>query len=130
MDMSSLIPFCRTVVQHSIEIAIYMGFSEIYLLGCDGTIIYGIIDELRGIEVGGTHADDDKDGVYASIFKQMANNMKMDDIFYAQYCIFNDYRGLFEYCKNRKIKLYNCTEPTIINTLPFKKLSSVIKNEK
>ena len=38
------IPSFTTVVQYCIIVAIYMGFNEIYLLGCDSTGIVATIN--------------------------------------------------------------------------------------
>ncbi len=44
-DMCKLIPWFPTVVQYAVFFAIYMGFSEIYLLGCECTGILNYIKE-------------------------------------------------------------------------------------
>ena len=43
-ELSSWIPAWRNVIQYAIVTAIYMGFKDIYLLGCNATCIIPILD--------------------------------------------------------------------------------------
>ncbi len=59
LDIAFEIPAWRNVVQYAIEVAIYMGFKEIYLLGCDGTCIMPILDYMLEQDISPMHAYED-----------------------------------------------------------------------
>lgn len=122
-------PICgyTTVVQYAIIIAMYMGFDEIYLLGCDTTNIISMINSALDIYSMDTHAYDNDD--VNERYKELLKHWNMTDVFYDQYVLFNGYKLLAEECKKRKIKLINCSEKTLINEIERMPLMEVLKNE-
>ena len=64
-DFTKIIPGFNTVVQYAVAMAIYMGVSEIYLLGCDST---GIISTINA------YMDEDSNEAYA--YNVTANEQK------------------------------------------------------
>lgn len=128
IDLMNTIPSFNTVVQYAIAIAIYMGFKEIYLLGCDGTIIKAVIDTLMNAKMYAIHAYDDNDGLQENAYKQLLNNYKMDYVLYDQYTVFYAYRLLNKYCKAKKIKLVNLCETSLIDSLPKENLNDILNH--
>lgn len=126
IDMQYNIPTFRTVVQYAIVIALYMGFKEIYLLGCDGTIVVYTLNERIGGELEDIHAYKN-DAMQRSATKQINENIPMDVLLYDQYCIFNDYKGLADECKQRGTKLCNLTEPSLVNYVQKGKLDQILR---
>lgn len=112
----------RSVVQYAVVIAIYMGYKEIYLLGCDGTNICAVIDAVLDRTSTEYHAY--KDDSVKLEFKK--NPLPMEYNFYAQSRAFMLWRRLGEYAKANEIILKNCTETTLIDCIDRIRLEEVI----
>ena len=123
-DLAKTLSSYSTVVQYAISIAIYMGFKEIYLLGCDSTNVVSMINAAMNIKSEGMHAykNDDVNERYQELLKQWS----MADVFYDQYLLFEGYKTLKKECDNRGIKLVNCSTKTLINELPRADLLSIL----
>ena len=123
-DLSRAISPYSTVVQYAVSIAVYMGFKEIYLLGCDSTNIVSIINSAMNIRSENMHAykNDDVNERY----KELLNHWSMSDVFYDQYVLFEGYKTLKDECDKRGVKLINCSSKTLINELPRKSLTEVL----
>lgn len=126
IDYSKIIPGFSTVVQYCITMAIYMGFSEVYLLGCDNTGIINNINSALKQDVEHYAYD-----ISSNEQKRMENVMS-DQTIYAYAASFSnvlrDYIQLYKYCNKHAIVLRNCTEQSAIDTIPKVKLSDVLKN--
>jgi hypothetical protein len=126
IDYTKHTPAFRNVVQYTITLAIYMGFKEIYLLGCDTTAIRHWIDKERTLNVTDLHSyKDEKEDEKA--VSNIVEKWKMKDILYDQYILFRDYDILYQYCKDRKISLVNLTEGGLLDSIPRKVLTDIIK---
>lgn len=123
-DLTKPITSFSTVVQYAILIAIYMGFKEIYLLGCDSTNIISLLNCAMDISNTNMHAYD-KDDVDER-YKELLKHWTMTEVFYDQYKLFLGYKTLFDECNKRNIKLVNCSSQTIINEIPRVKLEEVL----
>lgn len=124
-DLSRAISAYSTVVQYAAVIAIYMGFKEIYLLGCDSTNIVSLLNCAMSIRNEGMHAyqKDDVNERYTELLKHWS----MTDAFYDQYILFEGYKTLKDECDKRNIKIVNCSSKTIINELPRANLLDVLR---
>lgn len=113
-----------TVVQYAIGIALYMGYSEIYLLGCEATGLLNFINSYLKKEI--------KDYAYhisESESRRMLDVTKEYDMEHEFACwgtVFHQYKLLNSYCFNRGVKLINCTPESIIDSLEFMELSEVL----
>lgn len=124
IDFCKGIPGFHTVVDYGIALAIYMGASEIYLLGCDCT---GIVNTIKSFQ-------DDVTSEYAyeiteeekKRMKKMQDANLLENHFYSWYKTFQQYRYLYEYCSKRNIKLINCTKGGILQELPRVKYEDVV----
>lgn len=114
-DLCKHVPGFCNVVQFAIEIAIYMGFKEIYLLGCDMTG-YEQISVLAGKEVE-LHAYEMSENEKKAI-KNTHAQINPEQFFEGFYKMFADYRRLYEYSKQREIHLYNATQGGVLDSLP------------
>ena len=123
-DLSKAISLYTTVVQYAISIAIYMGFKEIYLLGCDSTNIVSAINSAMNIKSEGMHAykNDDVNERY----KELLNHWSMTELFYDQYYLFEGYQTLKEECDKRGVKILNCSSKTLINEIPRITLDQIV----
>lgn len=114
-----------TVVQYAISIALYMGYSEIYLLGCETTGLLNTINNYLHRDI--------KDYAYdisKNESKRMLGMMKeydMEHEFKSWGIVFHQYKLLNRYCIDRGVKLINCTPESIIDSLEYIELSKVLK---
>lgn len=121
----------ETVVQYAMAMAIYMGFSEIYLLGCDTTFVVGIIESLLGQEVTTYSYTVSKNE--SKFIKNMTIQREQGGVespFLSCARMLHLYRELLRYCNNRNIKLVNCSSKTIIDSIPREPLNEVLKRKK
>ena len=131
-NYSERIDFCRytpgfgTVVQNCITMAIYMGFGEIYLLGCDNT---GIMVTLKTA----LQSNDENDYAYElsrneiKRMSSMVSKGSIEDYATSYANTLRDYRILREYCDTKRIKLVNCSSTTVIDSIPRMRLEDVFK---
>lgn len=126
IDIGARITGFYTVVQYAIVAAIYMGFKEIYLLGCDSTGILSTINAALDIEIKNDHAYQDEDQEDSQ--KQLIRNLGMTYLFFSNYKLFVGYDKLNYACwKLLNIKLINCSAQTIITSIPRMHLADVLK---
>lgn len=124
-DFTGILPVLSTVVHYGIALAVYMGCSEIYLLGCDCTSIITHIETLEGKTISGYCYDVDE-----TEKKRMQNMHEFDDnqsTFQGMAEQFRGYKILKEYCEQRGIKLKNSSAGGILNELERIPLEEVLE---
>lgn len=89
-----------TVTYSAIQLAIYMGFKEIYLLGCDTST--------------GGHFD-----------KKIGHNTEVKAVWYFAMA----YEVAKEYAEKKSVRIYNATRGGMLETFPRVDLNEVLKNE-
>jgi hypothetical protein len=126
IDFTKFIPGTGTVVLIGIFLAMYMGFGEIYLLGCDTTSIVTTIKSAM-------QSNDDSDYAYSlteNEKKRMQGLLKrnrLEDYVLAYYNSLREFRITKELCDKKGIKLINCSQTTVVDSLPRMRFESVIK---
>lgn len=125
IDFSGIIPGMNTVVQYAIMLGIYMGCTEIYLLGCDCTGILSYIETKT--DSGNFEYAYDISQAEAERMKAMLGGVSCEQTFYGWAKIFEGYRLLGEYCKQKGVQLINLTNGGILDCLPRKKFENVVK---
>lgn len=121
IDFTKYIPACSTVVHYAILFAIYMGCTEIVLLGCECSIIVSDIDYYLKGESEGNYA-------YKSSQEEIKRKQKirakhlMEDTFKGNYHVFRGYRILKEYCAKEKISIWNATPGGLLDCVPRKNI--------
>lgn len=129
IDYTKQVPRFGTVVQWCITMAIYMGFSEIYLLGCDNT---GLVTTIKSA----MKSNDENDYAYEVTenekkrMESLLGKQSLEVYVRAYLSTLIDYKSLFEYCKKRNIKLINCSSTTVIDSIPRDSLTNVLRKEK
>ena len=126
IDFSKFVPNLHTVVHYAIAMAIYMGFSEIYLLGCDCTNVITAVN---------TRLNDGNGAEYAyTITENEKNRMKsrnatinLEDELRSFSEVFRAYRIFGEYASKKGIKLVNCTNGGLLDCLPREKYEYVVE---
>lgn len=124
VDFSLPVSGCATVVQYAVELAIFMGFSEIYLLGCDMTGIITTIEAKENQELEGTYSYSLSESEKKRI-KNVVSNVSMESQFMGWGRMFAGYRALKEYCDNNGILLANATLGGVLDNLPRVDLDSL-----
>ncbi|WP_455615318.1 6-hydroxymethylpterin diphosphokinase MptE-like protein [Eisenbergiella sp.] len=129
LDLTKTIPTFCTVTQFAIAIAVYMGFHEIILLGCDMTGYKEVEQFATGNFVDGSHVyTENKEDMQKALHKD--RNCEQWFNGFAQ--MFTDYRRMFEYCNRRDISLINATDGGVLDSIPrvnYMELFSGEKNE-
>lgn len=127
-DCSGLMPAFQNIVQYAISMAIYMGFKEIYMLGCDSTGIITKINSKLNESIEECYAYDlgKQDQKYVN---SLLNYFTIEEQFSGWARTFHLYKELEAYCTRRNIKLVNCSTRTIIEDIPRKPLIEIIKRK-
>lgn len=121
-------PAFQTVVQWAVGMAVYMGFSEIYLLGCDTTVIVGTIQSYLEKD-NAAYAYELTENERKRL-KKMTSVYDMENAFIGWGRVLHVYKELYKYCGKRNIKLINLSGETIIDSIPRMRYEAVIKENK
>ncbi len=125
IDFARFIPNLHTVVHYAIALAIFMGFSEIYLLGCDCTNIITAVNtrlyEGDGAEYAYNITKNEK-----ARMRQRNSMIRMEDELRSFSEVFRAYRILYEYAKKRNIRMVNCTAGGLLDSVPRQRYEEVM----
>lgn len=112
-DLTKNLSITLNVVSASIQAAIFMGFKEIYLLGCDYTYFCSLSN---------LHCYDDKD--------ELSSLPKYNLSFYLKYYhLTTEFHYLIaKLAKKNGIKIINLTEGSLLDAYPHQKLTDVLSN--
>ena len=124
IDFTKPVPRFSTVCHYLICLAVYMGFSEIYILGCDCTgfvTLANTYDESAGnYQYAYEMTENEKKRLKRNNMKcSIQNELK----WYAN--IFDEYEHLFEYCERHNVKLYNATVGGVLSSIPRVKFETL-----
>lgn len=111
-------PFAvRTVVYSAIQLAVYMGFVEIYLLGCDH-------DYLSDIQrVTNHHFYKEEDGVSdVEHLKTFTTERWFEEYYYR----WKQYRLMREYLESKGVEIYNATKGGMLDVFTRVNLSDIL----
>ncbi|WP_143315066.1 6-hydroxymethylpterin diphosphokinase MptE-like protein [Clostridium sp. HBUAS56017] len=127
INFLNLVPEAQTVVQAAIYLAIYMGFSEIYLLGCDMTGIlqkFVIDDEDEFNRYGHVYKESSD---YQKKYKDYSNSFKNEEMLACFKRMFEIYRKIEFYSRNREFKIYNATQGGALDVFKRIPLEDILK---
>lgn len=126
-NLTKYIPSSLNVVQTAIYCAIYMGFTQIVVLGCDMT---GIMDNYI------RRTPDMNCEKFSHIYEytvEEKNRMKkvhasFDNEFMLNgfYTMFKDYKIIKNICDDMEIKIYNASQTTALDSLPYANLNDIL----
>ena len=117
IDLCSFIPAFSTVIQSAICTAIYMGVSEIYLLGCDctGFVSYEKAHKQQSLESSyGFGIDQNSSLVLNKNMTSLPIEVELRN--YAH--IFDGYKEIADYCKKNSIRIFNLSKETVLEYIP------------
>lgn len=124
-DITKQIPWFPTCVDYCIFIAMYMGFEEIYLLGCECTGFLKVITLNDSKEKNFSYGYKITDNEAARIKKQLITYGIADELeVWAK--IFRYYEFMNNYTIKKGIKIVNCTDGGILNVFERKNLNDVV----
>lgn len=125
IDFTAPVPNYPTVVDHAILLAVYMGFANIYLLGCDCSGIVNIaMNKMKQA----------KESLYsfemtenaAKRLERYSQQRSMYDELTSQAAMFKAYEALDEYCKRNGAKLMNATQGGLLDCIERVNLKDVL----
>lgn len=126
VDFTHRVPNFHTVVHYTICMAVYMGFKEIYLLGCDCT---GLISTIQAKL---------QEGKSEYGYPISLNEKKRMEKMFAKATFISELKGylnllyeyewLGDYCKCNHVKLYNATPGGLLECLPRVSLAKVLES--
>ena len=119
------LPLFSTCVHYAIMIAIYMGFSEIYLLGCDCTSILNTINARVADATSFEYAYDITENEKRRMVR-INTQSSLADEFEWYGILLETYGQLFKYAQQHGCKLFNATDGSIIENVPKVKLLEVL----
>lgn len=126
-DLTKRIPSFGTVVQTAIAIAVYMGFSEIILLGVDTTGIVVTINSALKKSNAEYYAYDVSENETRRMENMVARS-GFENYCMAYYWTVRAFRRLNNYCTQRNIRLINCSGTTVVDSIPRLPYEKVVMN--
>lgn len=119
-------PFApKTVVYSAIQVAAYMGFSEIYLLGCDHDYLKRYFDGTFGC----SHFYDE---ARSALSESAVNSVEYLDAFTLEnwfqeyHSRWKQYRLMNEHLKHKGQLIYNATDGGMLDVFPRVKLDEIV----
>lgn len=111
-------PFAiRTVIYSAVQLAVYMGFNEIYLLGCD----HNYLDDIS--TSGGVHFYPDEAGIPD---KEQQAGCTTERLLKEYYERWKDYRFIKQYAVAKRVKIYNATKGGMLDVFDRIELADVL----
>ena len=126
-ELDDILPSFETVIHSDVLAAVYMGYSEIYLLGCDctGFVTFAHARQTgRDADVGSGYGMSLSVEACKSIKNVLSRRPIAEDLrSYAR--IFDSYEMLLQYCGMHEVKLYNATAGGVLECIPRKPLDTL-----
>lgn len=125
-DITKPVPCFGSVVAYPIVWALYMGIKEIYMLGCDQTILRDVIESMLGNRIVNDHAYKGEEKMHEDGYRQYVKERGFTMYLQAEIELQKMYRQLYAWCRSKGIKLYNLSSSTLIEGIPRKDFRDVI----
>lgn len=125
IDFTKYIPAFQAVVQWGIAFAIYLGCNEICLLGCDATNIATDLSLFvkKDYELSYAYKLTEK---VAEIVKGQHLSLGLERTLNGYGRIVHLFGELYRYCKQNGIRLYNCSEESILDNIPKRNVEGLL----
>lgn len=125
IKFDKVLPSFYTVVQYAITLAVYMGFEEIYLLGCETSNIMTSLNTRLNVFSSDSYSYTLTENEKKRMKKINEMTSVREDL-YNNLCVIEDYYYLKEFCSERGIKLFNCTPGGLLDEIERRRLETVI----
>lgn len=119
-DFSKIVSSFYTVSQYQIILAIFMGFKEIYITGCENTVI---IDQMQSRSVGIIEKTNYGYSVTENERKRMldkSKNLTAQQELYSAIKVLDGYESISKLCEKMGVKLFNLTDGGILESIERK----------
>lgn len=127
ISFTNFTPAFSTVVHYLICLAVYMGFTEIYLLGCDCTSVVNIANAFLKDAQNSLYAYDISSNEKKRIERIQARTTVKEELA-SSLRLFEDYEILYKYCINNNVRLFNASSTTLLDSVPRVQLENVLNN--
>lgn len=124
-QIEKYIPGFGTVVLYAVYAAIYMGVSEIYLLGCDETGIESTINSILKTN-NNTYSYDISENEKLRMEK-MVERSSILQYAYSYYGAIKGFDDMRKYCSRRNVKLINLSAQSVLDMIPTGSLETVLQ---
>ncbi|MFE0750726.1 hypothetical protein [Gordonia sp. NPDC058843] len=124
-DLTRVIPRFSSVIQHAVVIAVFLGFDEIYLLGCDTTNIVANVQTALDESVDSSYAYE----VSPEVDRWLrAQYLKRDMERYAESFleVLVAFRFIADFCHRQGVRLVNCSSKTVVDSIARARLRDVL----
>lgn len=126
IDFTKYIPGFQGVIHWAIAFAIYMGCKEIYLLGCDATNIVVDISLFQNRDTQLAYAFDmSKEAADLERKRHRRVSLKTTLCDYGR--IVKLFEELYHYCERNGVKMWNCSEESILDCIPKRKIEDILQ---
>lgn len=122
INLCKAIPGVNSVVQTAMMIAIYMGFTELYMLGIDGTVIAIDIEE----RLKNCFFDEELHPYNESSMYVCRKHYTMRERLIEQYNVFAGFENICKYAETRDVKIFNCSSRSLVDGMPRRSLEKVL----
>lgn len=126
-DITSTLFACRTVVYSALQLAIYMGFSEIYLLGCDHDYL---VRKLSGKDFTDHHFYKDEEDQSSEKVLNYLEEFSLEQWFHEYYFRWKEYRLILDHANSLGIDIFNATQGGMLDVFPRVNLEEVLNDKK
>ncbi len=117
IDFTKRVPQFFTVVHYAIAMAVYMGFKEIYLLGCDCSGFISTAQAKLQKAENALYSYDITENEKKRMESRVKNISMLKELRnYVEW--FEHYEYLFKYCQKHGVKLYNATDGGLLEGIP------------
>lgn len=121
------VPRFQVVIQWAIGLAVYMGFEEIYLLGCDTTDIINVISTKNSAQ------QEINNYAYEYSYEKFKNfeehKNDFEQMIHGFSRMLEVYEEIKKWCDKLGIKLINCSGHTILESIPRERLEKILNIE-
>lgn len=125
IDFTKFIPSFQGVILWCIAFAVYMGCGTIYLLGCDMTDVVSDLSLFIN-QKGDLNYGFDLSKETADFERKAKINVGLEYTLYGYWKIIQGFSEMYKYCIRNNVKMYNCSEESILESIPKKKINDIL----
>lgn len=128
IDFAKSIPSFQCVIHYCIAFAVYTGCDEICLLGCDMTNLASdfsaLVNESTDQNYGYEMSEE-----YINYVNRLTKDIGLEYLLYGYWKIVRGFAEMYKYCIRNNVKMYNCSEESMLQSIPKKKLEDIISKD-
>lgn len=124
IDLQCEIPKTQSTIHACIYWAIYMGVSEIYLLGCEETQIFNALKAHLGEDTNGYAFEQDDKKI--KMLSDISKSRSVEYTCLGHSIIYKNYKDIDKICIANGVKLFTCAKETLVKNLEYVDYNEVI----